>query len=146
MCIIFWILFTQVFQPVILNSLPLNHGLLVEAFAVFAYVLMTLVLPELIEVNKLNQQLLSVALFPLVLLRNNGSWCTFNPAIVYALWYVNRTASVPGSLYDVPSVPSMLQLLHIVAPFLGAVLAGLFCNYMFPDSPSSWKRRSTRIN
>lgn len=131
----------QVFQPVMFNALKLNHGLLIEAFAVFAYVLITLVLPELIEVNKLNPQLLSVALFPLLLLRSNGSWCTFNPAIVYALWYVNRAAS--GSLYDVPSV---LQLLHIVAPFLGAVLAGLFCNFMFPDSPTSWKRRSQRIN
>lgn len=129
------------FQPVVFSALRLHYGLLIEAFAVFAYVLITLVLPELIEVNKLNHQLLSVVLFPLLLLRNDGSWCTFNPAIVYALWYVNRATS--GSLYDVPSV---LQLLHIVAPFLGAVLAGLFCNYMFPDSPSSWKRRSQRAN
>jgi putative flippase GtrA len=76
-------------------------------------------------------------------LRSNGNWCTFNPSVVYAMWYVNRVYS--GGMYSYYDLPSVLQLLHIVAPFLGAVAAGLFCNYLFADSPTSWRRRSERF-
>jgi hypothetical protein len=132
-----------VFHPVVFNAAALNTGVLVEAFAVFCYVLIVIVLPELIEVNKLNPKFLSLVLFPFMFLRNNGNWCTFNPSVVYALWYVNRVYS--GGMYSYYDLPSALQLLHIVAPFLGAVAAGLFCNYLFADSPTSWRRRSERF-
>lgn len=136
------------FHPVVYNTATNSYGLLVEAFAVFCYVLIVLVLPELIEVNKLNPKFLSISMLPIMFLRHNGNWCTINPSVIYALWYVNRVYSNANgaySLYSLYDLPSVLQLLHIVAPFLGAVAAGLFCNYLFADSPTSWRRRSERF-
>ena len=132
------------FHPVVTSPAIFNSGLLVEAIAVFCYVVAVIVLPELISVNKLNSKLLSVVLFPIMFLHSNGKWCTINPSVVYALWYVNRVYS--GAMYSYYDLPSVLQLLHIVTPFLGAVAAGLFCNHMFADCPTSWRRSSQRFN
>jgi hypothetical protein len=125
-------------------------GIVVEAVAVFLYVLVVLVLPEIIEVNKLIPKFLSVATVPLMLARNGGSWCTFNPSVVYALWYVNRAPVLSGGLLPALSLahfalPSALQVLQFVAPFLGAAAAGVLCNCLFADNPTSWRRRSARF-
>jgi hypothetical protein len=58
------------------------------------------------------------------------------------LWYVNR--GYGESILSI-SAQHLLQLEHIIAPFIGAVAAGLFCNYMFPDNPTSWKRTAQRL-
>ena len=124
--------YLQVFHPIVYNTFTLNSGLIIEAVMVFLYVVVMLVLPELIEVNKLNSKLLSIVLLPVMFFRNNSNWCSFNPAVIYALWSVNRGSQAAAAL----------PMEHISAQVLGAVSAGLFCNYMFPDCPTTWKRGS----
>ena len=114
----------------------INFGLFIEAFATFLCTVVILVLPEMLSVNKLNPKILSAVMFPIVFLHHNAQWCNLNPSVAYALWYVNRVR------YEIPSGP---QWLNIIAPFLGAVAAGLFCNAFFPDRPTSWARRSERF-
>ena len=124
------------FHPVYKAHTGLNYGTLTEALATFLVTVMILVVPEMLAVNKLNPKMLSVLMFPIMFLHYNAQWCNFNPSVAYALWYVNRTS------YD---IPSLVQWLNVVAPCLGAVAAGLFCNVFFPDHPSSWTRRSERF-
>jgi len=125
-----------VFHPIGNLHGMINFGLFVEAFATFLCTVVILVLPEMLSVNKLNPKILSAVMLPIVFLHHNAQWCNLNPSVAYALWYVNRVR------YEIPSGP---QLLNIIAPFLGAVAAGLFCNAFFPDRPTSWARRSERF-
>ena len=126
----------QVFHPIGNLHGMINFGLFIEAFATFLCTVVILVLPEMLSVNKLNPKILSAVMFPIVFLHHNAQWCNLNPSVAYALWYVNRVR------YEIPSGP---QWLNIIAPFLGAVAAGLFCNAFFPDRPTSWARRSERF-
>lgn len=135
----------KVFHPVVYHPVAFGMGVFLEAIAVFCYVLIVIVLPEIIEVNKLNPKFLSVIMFPIMFLRNNGNWCTFNPSVIYALWYVNRVNVGGAFSFANYALPSVMQLLHVVAPFVGAVAAGMFCNSVFADSPTSWRRRSERF-
>lgn len=137
----------QVYHPVEYEPVALISGIWIEAVAVGLYALIVIVLPEIIEVNKLNPKFLSLATLPVMLLRNNGNWCTFNPSVVYALWYVNRTYSGATLTlsWSTIALPSTMQVLHIVAPFLGGAIAGLICNRVFADSPTSWRRRAHRF-
>lgn len=114
-----------------------NLGTLLEAFATFLCTVVVLVLPELLSVNKLNPKILSVVMFPIMFIHSNAQWANLNPSVAYALWYVNRER------YEIPTLP---QWLNVIAPFLGAIVAGLFCNFFFPDRPSSYARRSERFN
>lgn len=79
---------------------------------------------------------------------NNNQWCSFNPAAVYALWYVNRNSiTTPTNILASTSAynNSQIPIDHIIAPMIGAVLAGLLCNYYFPDNPACWKRNAARF-
>jgi hypothetical protein len=118
----------------------INYGLLVDIIAVAIYITIILVAPELIAVNRLNSNILSILLFPVMFVHSNGCWSSFSPAIVYALWFVNRD---PASGYA--ELMSSLRLEHIIVPFIGSILAGLFCNMMFADSVNTWKRREKRF-
>ena len=132
------------FQPIVYS----HHdsawltGLIMEIFVVFLYIVTIIVLPAILEVNKLNSRLLSIPTLPLMLFcRAPDKTITFNPAAIYALWYVNRNIynSTTGT-----GVFNPLQLEHLIGPIIGAVLAGLFCNYAFPDDPTTWIRSSSK--
>jgi len=57
---------------------------------------------------------------------------SFNPAVVYALWYINE-----GNLHTYKN----LQFERVIAPIVGAVAGGIICRKFIPDDPSSWKRK-----
>mmetsp|Transcript_14638 Transcript_14638/g.24230 ORF Transcript_14638/g.24230 Transcript_14638/m.24230 type:complete len:284 (-) Transcript_14638:1106-1957(-) len=134
-------------------------GLLVDVLAVFAYVVMVIILPELLAVNRLNSKILSASLVPMMFVRRSSSWCVFNPSVIYALWYLNRVlpesfadsgssisgsswwwwSSSTGSLSGWTAYSTGLPVAYIIGPLVGAILAGMFCNYTFPDNNSSWK-------
>lgn len=120
-------------------------GLIIEVVVVFMYIVTVVILPDLLEVNKLNSRLVSLPTLPLIwLARAPNKSITFNPAVVYALWYVNREV-FPSSTSSLLSVPGAfpLQFEHLVGPVVAAILAGLFCNYVFPDDPSCWVRKNS---
>lgn len=108
---------------------------MVQVMAVFLYTSCIIILPELIEVNRLNSKLLSILIAPIMFLRCNGFWCHFNPCVIYALWYINK---VPGDY-------SPLNHGIIGSQIAGSVLSGLFCNIFFPDNPTCWLRREVRF-
>ena len=131
------------FEPIVYSAHDSSWfiGLVIEIFVVFMYIVTIIVLPAILEVNKLNSRLLSIPTLPLFLFcRAPDKTITFNPAAVYALWYVNR--NVVGSTDALGFNP--LQLEHLVGPIIGAILAGLFCNYAFPDDPTTWIRSSSQ--
>lgn len=131
------------FEPIVYSHHDSSWlaGLLIEIFVVFMYIVTIIVLPPILEVNKLNSRLLSIPTLPLFLFcRAPDKTITFNPAAVYALWYVNRNVS--GSNGSGAFNP--LQLEHLIGPILGAILAGLFCNYAFPDDPTTWIRSTSQ--
>lgn len=39
-----------------------------------------------------------------------------------------------------PSQRAYLPAGHILASIFAAILAGILCNYLFPDDPSTWQR------
>lgn len=98
-----------------------HSGLLIEILAVFLYSTIIIVLPEVIEVNRLSSKLLSIAMIPIMFIQQNGYWCTLNPCIMYGLWYVNH----------IPSYQKFSGLFflngHLISPMIGSILAGLFC-------------------
>ena len=54
----------------------------------------------------------------------------FNPAALYALWYVNGQTSGQWNF----------QAEHLIGPILGAIAAGIICSKLFPDDPTSWRK------
>lgn len=133
----------QVFEPIVYSHHDASWlvGLMMEIFVVFMYIVTIIVLPAILEVNKLNSRLLSIPILPLILFcRAPDKTITFNPAAVYALWYVNRNI---GASTDAGGF-NPLQLEHLVGPIIGAILAGLFINYAFPDDPTTWIRSSSQ--
>ncbi|KAJ1389471.1 hypothetical protein B484DRAFT_459677, partial [Ochromonadaceae sp. CCMP2298] len=124
--------------PIAGNEGILSGAVLVETLAVFVYVCAVIVLPELIAVNRLNSRLLSLLLVPVMFASSGGAWCPLNPAMSYALWYASRHITSSG-------LGSAMPVGHIIAPICGAVAAGLFCNYFFPDNSSCWQRGAVRF-
>lgn len=59
-----------------------------EVVVVMLYTLGNLVLPQILYVNKLPNQLLSVLLLPVMLWRVGGACSTFHPVAMYCLWYL----------------------------------------------------------
>jgi glycerol uptake facilitator-like aquaporin len=102
----------------------------VESVVVCLYICFVIVVPELLDVNRMSRSLLSIPIIPIMLLRVPDRGSAFNPAAQYALWYVY--GRLTGEWY--------LQLEHIVAPIVGAVAAGLICSKFFPDDPTSWRK------
>jgi glycerol uptake facilitator-like aquaporin len=123
-----------VIAPIPYQSSWWLQNLVMEVFYNFIYITVMLVLPYLLEVNRISTKAVSLPLVPLFLLKAPLDTCTFNPAIVYALWYVNHCTALFSGFSVLPSE-------RIIGPILGAVLAGVFCNIYFPDDPNSWARR-----
>ena len=124
----------QVLAPMSHTVLTLG-GVILQVMAVFLYTSSVIILPELIEVNRLNSKLLSILISPIMFLRCNGFWCHFNPCIIYALWYINKA---PGDY-------SPFSYSIIGSQIAGSLFAGLFCNIFFPDNPTCWLRREVRF-
>jgi glycerol uptake facilitator-like aquaporin len=120
------------FEPVLYNGNQWLEGLLTEAFVVCLYVCVIIGVPELLAVNRMSPYLLSVPILPLLLVRVPDRCSTFNPAALYALWYISGNTAHPWSF----------QVEHLIGPILGSVLAGVICSRVFPDDPSCWKRNN----
>ena len=126
-----WLIVTKSLSPIIYNvknQFDALNGLVIETFLNCVYCLAIMVLPELLHVNKLSVRLLSIPLLPFMFIYASNATVTYNPAAVYALWYL-------GS-----SNWKELQIEHIIGPLLGAYIAGRICLYYFPDDPQCWKK------
>ena len=121
-----------VFEPVTYDSAHWLEGMLFESAVVCVYICTVIGVPDLLEVNRLPAYLLSLPIIPMMLVKVPDRGSTFNPAAVYALWYVNGNTSGPWSF----------QPEHIIGPVLGSVAAGIICGRIFPDDPGSWKKMS----
>lgn len=95
------------------------------------YTIIIIALPQLLLVNKLPLYLLSVPIVPLMLIGAPDGGSAFNPAAMYALWYVGGNSN--GN--------KILQQEHLIAPILGSVFAGLICSRFFPDDSGAWRRK-----
>jgi hypothetical protein len=93
-----------------------------------------LVLPHLLDINGITSKLISLPIIPLFFIKTPLETSTFNPAIVYALWYVNNCTSLVAGF-------ASLQAERIVGPLLGSVMAAMVCNEYFPVDSNSYSRR-----
>ena len=119
-----------VFEPVTYDATHLLEGMIKESIVVCIYVCTVIGVPDVLEVNRLPAYLLSVPIVPLLLVKVPDIGSTFNPAAVYALWYINGNTSGPWHF----------QAEHMIGPILGSVAAGIICSKLFPDDPGSWRR------
>mmetsp|Transcript_15823 Transcript_15823/g.53708 ORF Transcript_15823/g.53708 Transcript_15823/m.53708 type:complete len:250 (-) Transcript_15823:16-765(-) len=109
-------------------SAPLT--LLLEGVYTFAYSLLVVVLPELLAVNGVRGEALTLVLFPLMLLGTPGKASTLSPSVLYALWFCSR-----GTAWA-----ARLPAERIAGQLLGAAAAGLVCARAFPDDPRTRRR------
>ena len=121
-----------VFEPVTYDPTYWFEGLIKEAIVVCIYVCTIIGVPDLLEVNRLPAYLLSAPILPMMLIKVPNRGSTFNPAALYALWYINGNTSGPFSF----------QAEHMIGPVLGSIAAGIICSKLFPDDPNSWKLAS----
>lgn len=121
-------------QPVVYSQRYWVLGLIFETALTCIYTCIMIALPDLLAVNRLSKQWLSVPAIPLMLMRVPDMTSTFSPAALYALWYVAERKSTAGGLVN-------LQIEHLIAPILGAIGAGLICSRVFPDDPQTWRRK-----
>jgi hypothetical protein len=96
-------------------------AMIVEMLIVAVYAGLQLVMPELLAVNGMSRYWLSAFFLPLFLHRG----MTFNPCAVYALWFVGGYGN--------------MQPQHVVAPFLGSLVASVLCTIVTPDDKKSWR-------
>ncbi len=95
----------------------------------FAYCFLSIVLPEVLHVNRLNQGYLSFAIIPFFLLFPKS---TGHPCAEYALWFVRE------EMHHV--LPE-----KIISPIVGAIIASILCNLLTPDSPNQWIRHTRKL-
>jgi glycerol uptake facilitator-like aquaporin len=106
------------------------RGLISESVIAFTFVSTLLIAPEFLEVNKLSRYFVSLLVMPLMMLPACCHSSSFNPAALYALWYVNGTSNT-------------LHMDHFIGSLIGAIGAGYLALLYFPDDQSSWIRRSS---
>lgn len=128
------ILPNDIIQPLPYHTSWWMQNLIVEIVMNFAFVSLLLIVPYILEINRITTKLVSLPIVPLFLIKAPLDTCTFNPAITYALWYVNHCSSLTHNFVSLP-------LERIIGPLLGALFAGIFCNIYFPDDPNSWMRK-----
>jgi len=121
------------YQP---SSTSWMLNLTLEALYSFCYVSVMLVLPYMLQINRISKVYLSLPMVPLFLGPCPGQTSAFNPAMVYALWFVRACSS----LHTHSSSFSSLPLDRIVGPLVGATVAAMVCSVFFPDDTASWKR------
>jgi len=115
------VLGTGAMDPISFQSANPTWDMSTDTLYVAAYAILQMVIPELLAVNGISQNWLSLFFLPILL--NNKS--TFNPCAVYAFWFIGGYKRV--------------QLQRIVAPFVGSLLANVFCAVVTPDDPKSWR-------
>ena len=120
----------QVFEPISYDSHFWLQGLLKESSVTCAYICTVIAVPELLEVNRLPAYLLSVPIVLLMTVNVPDRGSMFNPAALYALWYVHGQTSGQWNF----------QAEHLIGPILGAIAAGVICAKLFPDDPGSWRK------
>jgi hypothetical protein len=120
----------SVFEPISYDSNVWFQAVMIEAFVMCAYICTIIAVPELLEVNRLPAYLVSVPISLLMLVKVPNRGSIFNPAALYALWYVNGQFSGNWKF----------QGEHIIGLILGAVAAGIICAKLFPDDPGSWRK------
>ena len=101
-----------------------------ECIVTCLYICTIVAIPELLEVNRLPAYLVSLPIIIVMLIKVPDRGSTFNPAALYALWYVNGQSSGQWNF----------QAEHLIGPILGAIVAGVICVKLFPDDPTSWKK------
>ena len=120
----------QVFEPISYDSTFWLQGLLKESTVTCAYICTIVAVPDILEVNRLPAYLVSVPIILLMFVNVPDRGSTFNPAALYALWYVNGQTSGEWGF----------QAEHLIGPILGAIAAGVICAKFFPDDPGSWRK------
>jgi hypothetical protein len=125
-----------------------------------------IIAPQILEVNRLNPTLVCVPIVPISFF--SASTFKFNPCALYSLWLTSngpvwielikaiakkvvilipylgaamQFSDVDSVIKDIqPSQRTYLPTGHILASIFAAILAGILCNYFFPDDPSTWQR------
>jgi hypothetical protein len=123
-------------QPIMYDRSDCVHDSIVELVVVFLYVTISIVMPVLLSVNRLSTKLMNIPMLPLFLIGVPNKGSIFNPGALYALWFVNRL-----SVANPEEAVFYLQLEHLVAPLVAAVLAGVFCSLALPDDSAVWIRK-----
>jgi len=153
------------FQPIAFNDPPTILLYMLEITLTVCYIVSLIVLPQLFEVNRLNSSLIWIPLTAINLV--GGNILMINPVGIYTLWFVNNEStwslgnrllnkatiyvtSLLGRSFisksDIDNNPfptsphSYLSTGHIIAPMAAAIIAGIICNCIFPDDPSTWLR------
>lgn len=120
----------QVFEPVSYDPQFWLQNLIKESVVTCVYICVTVALPELLEVNRLPSYLISVPILILSTVNVPDKGSMFNPAALYALWYVHGQTSGQWNF----------QAEHFIGPIFGAIAAGTICSKIFPDDPGSWRK------
>mmetsp|Transcript_16521 Transcript_16521/g.16628 ORF Transcript_16521/g.16628 Transcript_16521/m.16628 type:complete len:257 (+) Transcript_16521:62-832(+) len=103
-----------------------------ESILVAIYVVVTIALPEILSVNKLSPNISSVIILPIMMIPTPNYGVMFHPAALYTLSYLHGKEA--WSL-------GYSQAVHLVSPVMGAILGGWICLRMFPDDPTTWRRK-----
>jgi hypothetical protein len=140
----------SVFQPIVFDQWA-PFDLVIVFTAVFMYVSVVLVTPDLLVANKASSKLLTIPTVPFLLL-NLRKCSTLNPTTIYAMWYINHCEAswspllllkewYASNLSVLSSAGSQsLQLEYILISLFAALGAGLFLKRAFPDD-GSWLRK-----
>lgn len=107
-------------------------GSVTEVVYNFLYTVVILILPHVLEVNRMSSLWINLPISSLFVFSAKS---TYNPAIVYGLWYI-QSCSVYKNVGDLP-------IERVVVPLAAAIIAGLFCNIFFPEDPTSWIRKKS---
>jgi len=123
----------KVYDPIFYQPTWWVENLAFESLWNFFYVLIMLTAPYLLQVNRINKIFLSLPLIPLFFLASPAQTSSFNPAIVYAFWFIKGCSSLYMNSSTIP-------IDRIVGPLIGAIIAAVVSNMYFPDDAASWKR------
>jgi hypothetical protein len=124
----------NIMNPVYCSSESTVSVLIIEFVSNFVLAAVLLVLPYVLEVNRLSEQYINILLLPLFML--SGS--SFNPSLIFGLWALNSSILTVNSC--------ALNVLRISGSCFGALVAGWFCGNYFPDDASSWTRSSKKTH
>lgn len=114
---------SAIFEPIESQNMGVVVGGSIQVCVVFLYVCCLLIIPEMLEVNRLSRLFTTLLMLPLLII---GHSVMFSPAALYALWYVNGDRR------------NMLDAEQLLGPIAGALAAGIFCSKMAPDDTSSY--------
>jgi hypothetical protein len=122
--------YSAVLWPFLTLADPRNRSavgdLVGEAVVVMLYTLTNLILPQILYVNKLPNQLMSLVLLPVMLWRVGGAASSFHPVAQYCLWYLASPESTKLSPTDalLKSFGNASQASEAMASAAAAVSAG----------------------